>query len=129
MLRDMAQGNTDNLITVRRWDGGKKNMKNENAILSPCFFFFVTDCSFPCLCLSLLEEEEISSRDLVPGDVILIPPEGLVMPVDAVVISGSCIVNESLLTGESLPSKYIVHSTHIMCMQKSNVLCLCYVCI
>ena len=48
-------------------------------------------------------EEEVSSKDLVPGDVILIPPEGMVMPADAVVIQGSCIVNESMLTGESVP--------------------------
>ena len=33
----------------------------------------------------------------------MIPPEGMVMPADAVVIQGSCIVNESMLTGESVP--------------------------
>ena len=49
------------------------------------------------------EEEEICSRDLVPGDVVLIPPEGFLMPCDAVVTQGTCIVNESMLTGESIP--------------------------
>lgn len=50
-----------------------------------------------------VEEEEIFSRDLVPGDVLLVPPEGFIMPCDAVLIQGKCIVNESMLTGESVP--------------------------
>ncbi|XP_033763962.1 probable cation-transporting ATPase 13A3 isoform X2 [Pecten maximus] len=47
--------------------------------------------------------EEISSEDLVPGDVIEIPRRGFMMQCDAVLISGNCIVNESMLTGESVP--------------------------
>jgi cation-transporting ATPase 13A3/4/5 len=39
---------------------------------------------------------------LVPGDVIEIP-ENCNMPCDLVLISGTCIVNESMLTGESIP--------------------------
>lgn len=49
------------------------------------------------------EIEEIFSTDLVPGDVMIIPLNGTVMPCDAVLISGTCIVNESMLTGESVP--------------------------
>uniref|UniRef100_F7EWX8 Polyamine-transporting ATPase 13A3 n=1 Tax=Ornithorhynchus anatinus TaxID=9258 RepID=F7EWX8_ORNAN len=49
------------------------------------------------------ETEEIFSTDLVPGDIIVIPSNGTVMPCDAVLISGTCIVNESMLTGESVP--------------------------
>ncbi|XP_017655112.1 probable cation-transporting ATPase 13A3 isoform X2 [Nannospalax galili] len=49
------------------------------------------------------EVEEIFSTDLVPGDVMVIPLNGTVMPCDAVLISGTCIVNESMLTGESVP--------------------------
>ncbi|XP_010622365.1 probable cation-transporting ATPase 13A3 isoform X1 [Fukomys damarensis] len=49
------------------------------------------------------EIEEIFSTDLVPGDVMVIPLNGTVMPCDAVLISGTCIVNESMLTGESVP--------------------------
>ncbi|KRZ13655.1 putative cation-transporting ATPase W08D2.5, partial [Trichinella zimbabwensis] len=45
----------------------------------------------------------ISTMQLVPGDVILIPAEGCVMMCDAVLIFGNCIVNESSLTGESVP--------------------------
>lgn len=40
---------------------------------------------------------------LVPGDIIAIPIDGGIMACDAVLLSGSCIVNESMLTGESLP--------------------------
>ncbi|KAI5281621.1 putative Cation-Transporting Atpase 13A3 [Manis pentadactyla] len=49
------------------------------------------------------EIEEIFSTDLVPGDVMVIPLNGIVMPCDAVLINGTCIVNESMLTGESVP--------------------------
>lgn len=47
--------------------------------------------------------ETISSDQLVPGDVIVIPSHGCVMHCDAVLVSGNCIVNESMLTGESVP--------------------------
>ncbi|XP_063798171.1 LOW QUALITY PROTEIN: polyamine-transporting ATPase 13A2 [Pseudophryne corroboree] len=49
------------------------------------------------------EELIVSSLDLVPGDCILLPPEGVYMPCDAALLSGECIVNESMLTGESVP--------------------------
>ena len=47
--------------------------------------------------------ERISSEDLVPGDVVSIPAYGCELHFDGVVISGSVIVNESLLTGECVP--------------------------
>nr|CAD7426436.1 unnamed protein product [Timema monikensis] len=40
---------------------------------------------------------------LVPGDRILIPPHGCHMTCDALLLSGNCIVNESMLTGECVP--------------------------
>ncbi|OCT80712.1 hypothetical protein XELAEV_18027526mg [Xenopus laevis] len=55
------------------------------------------------VCRGNKEAEEILSTDLVPGDIMLIPPNGTIMPCDAVLISGTCIVNESMLTGESVP--------------------------
>jgi len=42
---------------------------------------------------------DVSSEDLVPGDVLVIPPNGAMIHCDAVLISGNCIVNESMLTG------------------------------
>ena len=47
--------------------------------------------------------EEIRSTELVPGDVIEIPAYGCLMACDAVLVTGTCIVNESMLTGESVP--------------------------
>ena len=44
----------------------------------------------------------MESSELVPGDVIEIP-ENQAMPCDLVLLTGSCIVNESMLTGESIP--------------------------
>ena len=46
---------------------------------------------------------EINSTELVPGDVYEIPEDGLAMPADTILISGSVIINESMLTGESTP--------------------------
>ncbi|TKR72576.1 hypothetical protein L596_020001 [Steinernema carpocapsae] len=47
--------------------------------------------------------QKISSDQLVPGDVLLIPPNGCILQCDAVLMSGTVIVNESMLTGESVP--------------------------
>ncbi|XP_078523062.1 putative cation-transporting ATPase 13A4 [Lissotriton helveticus] len=51
--------------------------------------------------------KEVESRHLVPGDVILLPGNKLYLPCDAILINGSCIVNEGTLTGESVPVKKI----------------------
>ncbi|EPB68759.1 P-type ATPase of unknown pump specificity [Ancylostoma ceylanicum] len=45
----------------------------------------------------------ISSEQLVPGDILLIPPHGCLLQCDAVLMNGTVIVNESMLTGESVP--------------------------
>ncbi|XP_064194424.1 polyamine-transporting ATPase 13A3-like isoform X5 [Anguilla rostrata] len=55
------------------------------------------------VCRANNEIEEALSTDLVPGDILVIPTNGIIMPCDAVLISGTCIVNESMLTGESVP--------------------------
>lgn len=44
----------------------------------------------------------IESTELVPGDIIEIP-ENCILPCDITLFTGSCIVNESMLTGESIP--------------------------
>jgi len=46
--------------------------------------------------------KEIDSDDLVPGDIVEIP-EGVVMPCDVTLLTGTVIVNEAMLTGESIP--------------------------
>ena len=40
--------------------------------------------------------------NLVPGDLIKITPNGFI-PADCIIVSGSVLVDESMLTGESLP--------------------------
>ncbi|XP_061653528.1 polyamine-transporting ATPase 13A3-like isoform X1 [Phyllopteryx taeniolatus] len=55
------------------------------------------------VCRRNKDVEQVMSTELVPGDVITIPANGIIMPCDAVLICGTCIVNESILTGESVP--------------------------
>ncbi|XP_078523235.1 putative cation-transporting ATPase 13A4 isoform X2 [Lissotriton helveticus] len=49
------------------------------------------------------EYKEVESHNLVPGDVIILTGNKLYLPCDAVLINGSCIVDEGMLTGESVP--------------------------
>lgn len=49
------------------------------------------------------ESEKIETRFLVPGDIVEIPANGCTMQCDAVLMSGNCILDESMLTGESVP--------------------------
>jgi cation-transporting ATPase 13A3/4/5 len=42
---------------------------------------------------------QVKDQYLVPGDVIIIPPGGCNIACDALLLSGNCIVDESLLTG------------------------------
>ncbi|KAJ2235116.1 hypothetical protein IWW45_002868, partial [Coemansia sp. RSA 485] len=44
-----------------------------------------------------------SAEDLLPGDVFEVVGSMHILPCDAVLLEGDCIVNESMLTGESVP--------------------------
>lgn len=48
------------------------------------------------------EEVRVASSELVPGDIMLVRP-GEKIPTDGLVLDGSSSVNESMLTGESIP--------------------------
>lgn len=47
-------------------------------------------------------KRSVDSTDLVPGDIIEVP-ESMNLPCDLVLLTGSAIVNEAMLTGESIP--------------------------
>ncbi|MDR2597471.1 MAG: heavy metal translocating P-type ATPase [Treponema sp.] len=48
------------------------------------------------------EEKEINIDEVIPGDIIVVKP-GAKIPVDGVVTDGHSAVDESMLTGESIP--------------------------
>ncbi|MBM3292542.1 cation-translocating P-type ATPase [Candidatus Bathyarchaeota archaeon] len=60
--------------------------------------------AFPVTALMLRdgEEVEVPVSELKPGDVVVVKPGGMI-PVDGDVISGNATVNQSSVTGESLP--------------------------
>lgn len=71
----------------------------------------------------------ICSTELVPGDVLVLPrhSSGLMLECDAVLMTGSCIVDESMLTGESVPVPKMAlvensNSTYSPVVHKSNTL-------
>ncbi|KAJ8972853.1 hypothetical protein NQ317_010276 [Molorchus minor] len=49
------------------------------------------------------KSETVSTEYIVPGDILEIPSHGCVMHCDALLLTGNCILNESMLTGESVP--------------------------
>ncbi|KAG8223415.1 hypothetical protein J437_LFUL003688 [Ladona fulva] len=54
---------------------------------------------------------DVLASSLVPGDLIAIPPNGCILPCDAVLLTGNVIVNECMLTGESVPvTKIPIHN-------------------
>lgn len=46
--------------------------------------------------------ETIDSDELLPGDIIEVPNDST-LPCDLILLTGSAIVNEAMLTGESIP--------------------------
>ncbi|KZC11791.1 putative cation-transporting ATPase 13A3 [Dufourea novaeangliae] len=59
--------------------------------------------------------ETIPSSELVPGDIIELPKHQATVICDAVLLTGQCILNESMLTGESVPvTKTPLPSRHVL---------------
>ncbi|XP_053988390.1 polyamine-transporting ATPase 13A3-like [Hylaeus volcanicus] len=59
--------------------------------------------------------ESIPSSELVPGDIIELPKHQATVICDAVLLTGQCILNESMLTGESVPvTKTPLPSRHVL---------------
>jgi len=47
---------------------------------------------------------ELSAGDLIPGDVIELAADRSIVPTDCVLITGEAVVDEAMLTGESVPA-------------------------
>uniref|UniRef100_A0A8D2N1U3 Cation-transporting ATPase n=1 Tax=Zonotrichia albicollis TaxID=44394 RepID=A0A8D2N1U3_ZONAL len=47
--------------------------------------------------------QHLESHYLVPGDLLILKEGKTLLPCDAILVSGQCTVNESMLTGESIP--------------------------
>ncbi len=67
---------------------------------------------------SALVVETISSTELVPGDVLLLDERGDI-PCDMTLLTGSVVVNEAMLTGESVP---VVKAPIVESLSAGNVL-------
>lgn len=72
-----------------------------------------------CLWLFFLVEESVSSEELVPGDCLVIPQEGLLMPCDAALLVGECLVNESMLTGR--PAGFVSPTSTAFTFQQNAI--------
>ncbi|KAJ3588699.1 hypothetical protein NHX12_009553 [Muraenolepis orangiensis] len=66
-------------------------------------YYYYATCIIVISLLSISISLYETRKELVPGDCLLIPPEGLLLPCDAALLAGECMVNESMLTGESIP--------------------------
>ena len=51
----------------------------------------------------------LNSDNLVPGDIVILPENDFILPCDLLLMTGTCIMNESFLSGESNP----VFKSHI----------------
>ena len=101
--------------------------------------------------VNILENDKVINQpnnNIVPGDVFELPEDGESVPCDCILLTGSVIVNESMLTGESTPilkahlpknnnqfnydedNKYMLFAgTKIVQKRPENkekILCLCY---
>ena len=45
----------------------------------------------------------LNSDNLVPGDILILPENDFILPCDVLLMTGTCIMNESFLSGESNP--------------------------
>jgi P-type E1-E2 ATPase len=76
----------------------RQTLKNQNALYATVFS---TDTA------TVIRDDEkslsIDTKLLVPGDILEIPSTGCTMQCDAILLSGNCILDESMLTGESVP--------------------------
>lgn len=85
------------LITVGKMLEARSKGKTTNALKS------LMDLAPKTAILEISgEEREIPAKDIKQGDIFIVK-SGMSFPADGIVLSGSCAVDESALTGESIP--------------------------
>lgn len=81
-----------------------RNMRNLQQLACENFpVVRVTSTVDPATQRPVLEREKIMSADLIPGDVIELNADTGILPCDLILLTGSAVVNEAMLTGESAP--------------------------
>ncbi|XP_023225621.1 probable cation-transporting ATPase 13A3 [Centruroides sculpturatus] len=80
-------------VSATVWETRKQSKALRDAVQSQSIITVLRDGKEVCK----------SSHELVPGDVVILPKNSITMECDAILISGNCVVNESMLTGESIP--------------------------
>ncbi len=65
------------------------------------------------------EIEEIPAEALRPDDIVMVRP-GMRIPVDGVIVSGECTVDESVVTGESIPVEKTVGDAVLSATMNQN---------
>lgn len=88
------------LVSLGKYLEGNSKQKTKSAIkklmeLSPETAFLVKD-------LKTLKTENVEIETIKKGDILMVKPGGKV-PLDGVIVSGSSWIDESMLTGESIP--------------------------
>ncbi|KAI5963290.1 uncharacterized protein KGF55_003082 [Candida pseudojiufengensis] len=64
--------------------------------------------------------KQIDSTDLVPGDIFEIDPSLATIPCDSLLVNGECVINESMLTGESVPVSKIQATKDVLKLLPEN---------
>ncbi|MEE0945078.1 MAG: heavy metal translocating P-type ATPase [Clostridia bacterium] len=90
------------LITVGKMLEARSKGKTTNAIKS-----LMDLAPKTALILKDGQEIEITATDVKKGDIFIVKP-GMAIPADGVIIDGFCAINESALTGESIPVDKVV---------------------
>ena len=85
------------LITIGKMLEARSKGKTTNALKS-----LVSLTPKTALIISENTEKEIPASEIKKGDIFIVK-SGMVIPADGIILEGHCAVNESALTGESIP--------------------------
>lgn len=86
-------------VSVRQTRTNQRNLKSTVHTSDVCTILRKSAKSVNGTGETMYHTESISTELLVPGDIMVIPSHGCIMHCDAVLLTGNCILNESMLTG------------------------------